>query len=146
MKFLIIIPAHNEEKNIFFTLESLKNQIFKDFEIVVVNDGSTDKTGEIVENFKSQIPNLKLLNLEKSVHEPGAKVVNTFNKGLKSVDVQSFDIICKFDADIIFPDNYLKKVNEVYETNPKAGMVSGLVKIKKSVFEKNLAFDFKGEK
>ncbi|UOE41889.1 glycosyltransferase family 2 protein [Chryseobacterium suipulveris] len=146
MKFLIIIPAHNEEKNIFFTLESLKNQIFKDFEIVVVNDGSTDKTGEIVENFKSQIPNLKLLNLEKSVHEPGAKVVNTFNKGLKSVDVQSFDIICKFDADIIFPDNYLKKVNEVYETNPKAGMVSGLVKIKKSVFEKNLAFDFKDEK
>ena len=146
MKFLIIIPAHNEEKNIFFTLESLKNQSFKDFEIVVVNDGSTDKTGEIVENFKSQIPNLKLLNLEKSVHEPGAKVVNTFNKGLKSVDVQSFDIICKFDADIIFPDNYLKKVNEVYETNPKAGMVSGLVKIKKSVFEKNLAFDFKDEK
>ena len=146
MKFLIIIPAHNEEKNIFFTLESLKNQSFKDFEVVVVNDGSTDKTGEIVENFKSQIPNLKLLNLEKSVHEPGAKVVNTFNKGLKSVDVLSFDIICKFDADIIFPDNYLKKVNEVYETNPKAGMVSGLVKIKKSVFEKNLAFDFKGEK
>lgn len=146
MKFLIIIPAHNEEKNIFFTLESLKNQSFKDFEVVVVNDGSTDKTGEIVENFKSQISNLKLLNLEKSVHEPGAKVVNTFNKGLKSVDVQSFDIICKFDADIIFPDNYLKKVNEVYETNPKAGMVSGLVKIKKSVFEKNLAFDFKDEK
>lgn len=146
MKFLIIIPAHNEERNIFFTLESLKNQSFKDFEIVVVNDGSTDKTAEIVENFQTQTPNLKLLNLEKSAHEPGAKVVNTFNKALESVDIQNFDIICKFDADIVFPENYLEEVNKVYENNPKVGVVSGLVRIKKSVFEKSLAFDFKDEK
>ena len=153
MKFLIIIPAHNEEKNIFFTLESLKNQTFQDFEVIVVNDGSTDKTAEIVHKFISTVTlsgveasNFKLLNLESSVHEPGAKVVRTFNKGLQTTDLNHFDIICKFDADIIFPKNYLKRINEVYENNPKAGMVSGLVKIKKSVFEKSLAFDFKDEK
>ena len=55
MKFLIIIPAHNEEKNIFFTLESLKNQTFQDFEVIVVNDGSTDKTAEIVHKFISTV-------------------------------------------------------------------------------------------
>jgi hypothetical protein len=65
---------------------------------------------------------------------------------LQTTDLNQFDIICKFDADIIFPKNYLKRINEVYENNPKAGMVSGLVKIKKSVFEKSLAFDFKDEK
>ena len=146
MKFLIIIPAHNEEKNIFYTLESLKNQTFQDFEVIVVNDGSTDKTFEIVENFKLQTSNFKLLNLESSQHEPGAKVVRTFNKGLEMADLNRFEIICKFDADIIFPKNYLKKINEVYENNPNAGMVSGLVKIKKSVFEKSLAFDFNDEK
>ncbi|MBE2274604.1 MAG: glycosyltransferase family 2 protein, partial [Flavobacteriales bacterium] len=153
MKFLIIIPAHNEEKNIFFTLESLKNQTFQDFEVIVVNDGSTDKTAEIVHKFISTVTlsgveasNFKLLNLESSVHEPGAKVVRTFNKGLQTADLNHFDIICKFDADIIFPKNYLKRINEVYENNPKAGMVSGLVKIKKSVYEKSLAFDFKDEK
>ncbi len=149
MKFLIVIPTHNEEKNILFCLESLKNQTFRDYEIVVVNDGSTDKTQEVVSSFISDpmiSDKFSILNLEKSEHEPGAKVVRTFNKGLEKADLSRFDIICKFDADIVFPENYLKKVNAIYEENPKAGMVSGIVKIKKSVFEKKLAFDFKDEK
>lgn len=146
MRFLIVIPTHNEEKNILFTLKSLEKQIFRDFSCVVVNDGSTDKTRDIVEEFIQKKPNFKLLNLEKSEHEPGAKVVRTFNNGLDSVDINHFEIICKFDADIVFPADYLLRINKVYETHPKVGMASGLVKIKKAVFEIALAFDFKDEK
>ena len=146
MKFLIIIPTHNEEKNILFCLESLKKQTFRDYKIVVVNDGSTDQTQNIVNEFAAAHPDFEIKNLEKSEHQPGAKVVRTFNKGLEMVDLKDFDIICKFDADIIFPENYLKKIHDVYEKNPKAGMVSGIVKIKKSVFENKLAFDFRDEK
>ena len=132
MKFLIIIPAHNEEENILPCLESLKNQTFQDFKCVIVNDGSTDKTQEIVERF-IQILNTKyqILNLTQSEHQPGAKVVRTFNKGLEAENLQEYDVVCKFDADIIFPSDYLEKINEVYEKNLKAGMVSGLVYIKK---------------
>ena len=132
MKFLIIIPAHNEEENILLCLESLENQTFQGFKCVIVNDGSTDKTQEIVERF-IQIQNTKyqILNLTQSEHQPGAKVVRTFNKGLDTENLENFDVVCKFDADIIFPENYLEKINEVYEKNPKAGMVSGLVYIKK---------------
>ena len=146
MKFLLIIPAHNEEKNILFCLESLKNQTFQDFKCIIVNDGSTDKTQEIVEKFVENNLQFEIYNLKESEYSPGAKVVRTFDKGLELVDFENFDVVCKFDADIIFPENYLKKINEVYEKNPKAGMVSGIVKIKKSIFEKNLAFDFKDEK
>mgnify|MGYP003509099047 CR=1 FL=1 len=146
MKFLLIIPTHNEEKNILFTLKSLQQQTFQDFFCVIVNDGSTDKTKEIVENFVENHSKFKIQNLVLSKHAPGAKVVRTFNKGLESVDLKDFDVICKFDADIIFPSDYLMKLNAIYETNPKAGMVSGLVKIKKSIFENKLAFDFKDEK
>ncbi|GAB1356429.1 glycosyltransferase family A protein [Cloacibacterium normanense] len=138
MKFLIIIPAHNEEENILLCLESLKNQTFQDFKCVIVNDGSTDKTQEIVEDFIKSVTlsgvealSFKVLNLEKSEHQPGAKVVRTFNKGLEAENLQEYDVVCKFDADIIFPSDYLEKINEVYEKNPKAGMVSGLVYIKK---------------
>ena len=138
MKFLIIIPAHNEEKNILPCLESLKNQTFQDFKCVIVNDGSTDKTQQIVENFINSVTlsgvealSFKVLNLEKSEHQPGAKVVRTFNKGLETENLEEYDVVCKFDADIIFPADYLEKVNEVYEKNPKAGMVSGLVYIQK---------------
>ena len=138
MKFLIIIPAHNEEENILPCLESLKNQTFQDFKCVIVNDGSTDKTQEIVEDFIKSVTlsgvealSFKVLNLKKSEHQPGAKVVRTFNKGLETENLENFDVVCKFDADIIFPENYLEKINEVYEKNPNAGMVSGLVYIKK---------------
>lgn len=138
MKFLIVIPAHNEEENILLCLESLKNQTFQDFKCVIVNDGSTDKTQEIVEDFIKSVTlsgvealSFKVLNLKKSEHQPGAKVVRTFDKGLETENLENFDVVCKFDADIIFPENYLEKINEVYEKNPKAGMVSGLVYIKK---------------
>lgn len=130
MKFLIIIPAHNEESNIFPCLESLKSQSFQDFVCVIVNDGSTDKTSEIINDFKVQDSRFNVLDLEKSEHSPGAKVVRTFNKGLESVDWKDFDVICKYDADIVFPTNYLERINQTFETNPKAGIVSGLVYIK----------------
>ena len=135
MKFLIIIPTHNEEQHVLACLESLKNQTFQDFECVVVNDGSTDKTQEIVESFiTNKIVNsqFSILNLSQSEHQPGAKVVRTFNKGLETQNLEEFDVVCKFDADIIFPENYLEKVNEVYLQNPNAGMVSGLVYIEKN--------------
>ena len=131
MKFLIIIPAHNEENNISFCLESLKKQNFQDFVCMIVNDGSTDRTAEIVNNFKNQDSRFRVLDLEKSEHSPGAKVVRTFDKGLQALDWKDFDVVCKYDADIVFPTNYLEKINQTFETNPKAGIVSGLVYIKK---------------
>lgn len=146
MKFLIIIPAHNEEKNIFFCLESLRNQSFADFRCVVVNDGSDDQTGSVADEFSTKDSRFTVLTLPKSEHQPGAKVVETFNKGIQSQNLENFDVICKFDADIIFPSDYLEKINKVYETQPISGMVSGIVKIRKSVFEKQLAFNFQDEK
>ena len=131
MKFLIIIPAHNEENNISFCLESLKKQNFQDFVCMIVNDGSTDRTSEIINNFKNQDSRFRVLDLETSEHSPGAKVVRTFDKGLQALDWKDFDVVCKYDADIIFPTNYLEKINQTFETNPKAGIVSGLVYIKK---------------
>lgn len=131
MKFLIIIPAHNEENNISFCLDSLKKQNFQDFVCMIVNDGSTDRTSEIVNNFKNQDSRFRVLDLEKSEHSPGAKVVRTFDKGLQALDWKDFDVVCKYDADIVFPTNYLEKINQTFETNPKAGIVSGLVYIKK---------------
>ena len=131
MKFLIIIPAHNEENNISFCLESLKKQNFQDFVCMIVNDGSTDRTSEIINNFKIQDSRFRVLDLEKSEHSPGAKVVRTFDKGLQALDWKDFDVVCKYDADIVFPTNYLEKINQTFETNPKAGIVSGLVYIKK---------------
>ena len=136
MKFLIIIPAYNEEESILSCLKSIENQSFKDFSCVVVNDNSTDNTSKIVSRFIEGKNRFSLLERKKNLrlentHSPGAKVIRTFNFGLNSQDLSDFDIICKFDADIIFPTHYLEEINKVYEKNPKIGMASGLVYIEK---------------
>ena len=122
MKFLIIIPAYNEEESILSCLESIENQNFQDFYCIVVNDNSTDNTAQIVSNFienKSRFCLLeRIANLDsENAHSPGAKVVRAFNFGLNSQDLRNFDIICKFDADVIFPTHYLEEINKVYEKN-----------------------------
>ncbi|OGZ35622.1 MAG: hypothetical protein A3A94_02065 [Candidatus Portnoybacteria bacterium RIFCSPLOWO2_01_FULL_43_11] len=65
MHLSVIIPAYNEEKSISNTLLAVDNYLSKQnysYEILVVNDGSKDKTGKIVENFKNLIKNLRLID------------------------------------------------------------------------------------
>ena len=136
MKFLIIIPAYNEEESILSCLESIENQNFQDFYCIVVNDNSTDNTAQIVSSFIEDKDRFYLLERKENLHlenthSPGAKVIRAFNFGLNSQDLRDFDIICKFDADIIFPTHYLEEINKVYEENPQIGMASGLVYIEK---------------
>nr|WP_262896562.1 glycosyltransferase family A protein [Chryseobacterium endalhagicum] len=140
VRFLIIIPAHNEEENLPFTLDSLLQQSFKDFKTVVVNDGSTDKTPELIRKYMDNDSRFETVDLQKSAHQPGSKVVNAFKNGLKTQNTDGFDIICKFDADIILPGNYLETVKNAFENNTEYGLVGGLLYVEKDgnwVYEGN---------
>jgi glycosyltransferase involved in cell wall biosynthesis len=140
LKFLIIIPAHNEQENLPFTLDSLQKQSFKDFKVVIVNDGSTDKTSEVIRKYTAADSRFATIDLEKSAHQPGSKVVNAFKNGLKTQNINDFDIICKFDADIILNENYLFKVEKAFTDHPKFGLVGGLLSVEKNgdwVYEGN---------
>lgn len=140
MRFLIIIPAHNEEGNLPFTLDSLQQQRSKDFKVVVVNDGSTDRTAEIIRRYTETDSRFETINLQKSEHQPGSKVVHAFKNGLQTQAMDEFDIICKFDADIILPENYLTAVEKAFTTHPEYGLVGGLLYIEKDgnwVYEGN---------
>ncbi len=132
MNIYIIIPAHNEEDYIDKTLESLTQQTLLPKQIVVVNDNSTDNTQSIAENYASKYSWVSVLNSKSSdAHLPGSKIINAFNKGLETLD-KNYDLICKFDADIIFPDNYLEKIVNHFQSNKKLGMASGFCYIEKN--------------
>ena len=132
MKTYIIIPAYNEAEFIGETLQSLISQSQPADKIVVVDDGSTDRTPEIVSEFTEKHPEISLTkNTSKGKHLPGSKVVKAFNLGFKTLD-ENFDIVCKFDADLIFPKNYLEKISLHFEENAKIGMVGGFCEIQKN--------------
>lgn len=125
MRFYIVIPAHNEADFIGLTLQSLVSQTMLPKKVVVVNDNSTDKTQEIVETFAKQFSWITLVNNTSSnTHLPGSKIINAFYKGFETLDDQ-YDVICKFDADLIFPDNYLKTLASHFGNNTKLGMAAG---------------------
>ena len=125
MNFYIVIPAHNEAKFIGQTLKSLVKQTLLPKKIVVVNDNSTDETESIVKELTSEYNCIQLLNKQSSEeHLPGAKIIQAFYAGYEALD-SSYDIICKFDADLIFPKNYLEQLARHFKQHDKLGMVAG---------------------
>lgn len=132
MNFSIIIPAHNEQDAIGLTLESLANQTMLPKKVVVVNDNSSDETQKIIQEFETKFSWISLINNTSSnEHLPGSKIINAFYKGYDTLD-QNYDVVCKFDADLIFPPNYLEKLSKHFNLNPKLGMASGFCYINKN--------------
>jgi glycosyltransferase involved in cell wall biosynthesis len=132
MKFYIIIPAHNEQDAIALTLNSLVSQTHLPTHLIVVNDNSKDETEEIVEAYAEKYKWISLINSKSSnKHLPGSKIINAFYKGYERLD-EHYDIICKFDADLIFPNNYLEMLSKHFSDNPKLGMAAGFCYIEKN--------------
>lgn len=131
MDICIIIPCYNEEKWIAHTLSSLVSQTLRAKKIIVVNDNSTDGSQEIINAFAKAHSEISLVNTqEKAAHLPGSKVVNAFTTGFAQLN-DTYDIICKFDADLIFPENYLAEIEQTFAQNEKAGMVGGFCHVYK---------------
>lgn len=131
MKTVVIIPAHNEENYIRSCLDAYLSQTVKPDLLLVVDDNSSDQTALIVAEYGRENQWIQLVRYDSAaVHQPGAKVVRAFNYGLSQLN-EKFEFIGKFDADIILPENYFEIVLKEFEKNPKIGLCSGLLYIKK---------------
>lgn len=131
MTFAIIIPAHNEAAFIGKTIESLIAQTLQPSALIIVNDNSSDETGAIVLSYCETYDWIQLVDIESSnKHMPGSKIINAFNHGLQALET-SYDLICKFDADLIFPENYLNTISNHFRSNTNLGMASGFCYIEK---------------
>ncbi|MEH6407096.1 MAG: glycosyltransferase family 2 protein [Leeuwenhoekiella sp.] len=132
MKIAIIIPAFNESELIGKTLDSLVLQTYKPENLIVVDDNSTDNTAQIAQTYAEKYPWIKvIIKQSEAVHLPGSKVIQAFNYGLERLTTD-YDIICKFDSDLIFPENYLEKVVKTFQKDPKIGMAGGFCYIEKN--------------
>jgi teichuronic acid biosynthesis glycosyltransferase TuaG len=102
--FSIIIPCYNAAKSIEQTLQALSQQSLKDFEAIVINDGSIDQSLQLINNFISKDPRFKLLNLTQNQGLSHAR-----NLGL---DFSRGKYICFLDSDDWWPSDKL----EVFES------------------------------
>ncbi|MBJ7879251.1 glycosyltransferase family 2 protein [Gelidibacter salicanalis] len=109
--FSIIIPLYNKENHIKSTLEHVLAQTFKDFEIIVINDGSTDKSKTVVERIKDD--RLKLLNIKNQ------GVSHARNYGIEKA---SSNLIVFLDADDLWRNNHLTNLKALYTAFPNCGL------------------------
>ncbi len=125
MRFYIVIPAHNEEAHLAITLKSLANQTLLPARIVVVNDNSTDRTEDVLREFTDSYEFIRgVSNTSTPDHLPGSKVIEAFYRGFSELD-DDYDVICKFDADLEFPPDYLQKLKHLFESSDTVGMAGG---------------------
>jgi glycosyltransferase involved in cell wall biosynthesis len=114
-KVTIITPCYNAEAFIAKTIESIRNQTFTDWEHLIVDDGSTDKSAEIVSSYMLDEPRLRLLRQGNS----GA--CNARNHGFKACSPAS-EYLLFFDADDVLEPNMLKVMVEYLDHHPQVGL------------------------
>jgi glycosyltransferase involved in cell wall biosynthesis len=118
MKVTIIIPFYNEEKRI--VLESFY-QIFKNttqYDFILVDDGSSDNTNTILDEFKSKFPNLTILKLDKNIGK--AEAIRA-----AVLSISNTDFIAYYDADLATPFSELDKLIQFSIQNPNYKMIMG---------------------
>jgi glycosyltransferase involved in cell wall biosynthesis len=117
--FSVLIPVHNEEKYITSCLKSIQRQTFTNWEAVILDDGSTDGTAEIVRRISSQDSRIRYF------HQPASGLIEALNHGLKQC-VGKY--LARIDGDDLMPRNLLQEQFDILESQGESTLVTGRVR------------------
>lgn len=108
------------------TLDSVAAQTLTPSLWIVVNDGSTDDTSRILQDYQHRLSYLRIITLpDRGVRSVGPGVIDAFYSGLRTVDLSSFDYLCKLDMDLDLPQDYFRCLIRRMEDRPRLGTCSG---------------------
>lgn len=120
--YVLITPARNEAKFVELTLESVVSQTVLPLRWVVVSDGSTDGTDDIVNKYAAEHPWIELLRMPERRERHFAGKVNAFNAGYATVGDLPYDVIGNLDADVSFEKDYFEFLLNKFAENPRLGV------------------------
>lgn len=109
------------EKFVAAAIESVLSQTFKDFEFIIVDDGSSDSTGEIIENFSKKDDRILTISNEENIG-----LTKSLNK---AITLSTGTYIARMDADDISLPERLQKQVEFLGSNPACGMIGSWAEI-----------------
>lgn len=148
MKYVIVTPVRDEEKNISATIEAVAKQSIQPVEWVIVNDGSTDKTGVIVDAYAQQFPWLHAVHrVNRGFRKSGGGVIEAVNEGLRAIKSEDWAFIVKLDGDLTFTPDYFRRCFDYFLKNPKLGIGGGEIYHEKAgvlLLEENPKFHVRG--
>jgi len=114
----VVIPLYNKEKSVLQTLNSISSQTYHNFEVVIVNDGSTDHSDLVVEKWLStQRTNMSV----KLIHQDNAGVSSARNRGIRE---SIGEYVAFLDADDLWHSSYLEEMARLIDDYPDMGLYS----------------------
>lgn len=123
LKYVLITPARNEAALIENTVKSMVAQTVCPVKWIVVSDGSTDGTDEIVAQYAADTPWLELIRMPERRERDFAAKVRAFNAGYARAATLDYDVIVSLDADISFEPDYFSMLLEKLSLDPGLGVV-----------------------
>ena len=123
LKYVVITPARNEAQFIELTLKSMINQTVLPRKWVIVSDGSTDGTDDIVKKYMAGHPWIELVRMPERTERHFAGKVHAFNAGYTKVRETENEVIVSLDADISFEDDYFAFLLEILSADQGLGLV-----------------------
>jgi glycosyltransferase involved in cell wall biosynthesis len=147
-RYVIITPARDEEKHIEATIESVRRQTALPSEWVVVDDGSTDRTGEILDRAAVGLPWMRVIHRKnRGFRKSGGGVMEAFYDAYNTLKCDNWDFIVKLDGDLSFAPQYFEKCFEHFVGAPDLGIGGGEIHhnvVGKLKLEKNPRFHVRG--
>jgi biofilm PGA synthesis N-glycosyltransferase PgaC len=125
VKYLIITPTHDEEAYIRFTLDSVVAQTVRPEQWIIVDDGSTDNTAKIIQEYVEHYPWIKRVTLPvEGSRELGGRVVRVFYEGFRLIEAD-YDFIVKLDSDLSFASDYFERLLGKFAEDSRLGIAGG---------------------
>jgi poly-beta-1,6-N-acetyl-D-glucosamine synthase len=126
LRYVLVSPCRDESKHMRRTLDSVAAQTVPPALWVVVDDGSTDATPTILDEYVSKLPYLKVVQrTDRGRRSVGPGVVEAFYAGLDTIDLDDFPFLCKLDLDLDLPPRYFEILLGLMKANARLGTVSG---------------------
>lgn len=126
MSHVIVSPCRNEAEFMERTLKSVSAQTERPALWVIVDDGSTDATGEILDRFAAENDWVRIVKKpDRGRRAVGPGVIEAFYYGLDTVDLNDFSYVSKLDLDLELPPRYFEILRARMEENPRIGTCSG---------------------
>ncbi|MCP5064831.1 MAG: glycosyltransferase family 2 protein [Ignavibacteriae bacterium] len=123
-KYILITAAKNEQDYIEGTITSVIKQSIKPILWIIVSDGSTDNTDEIIKSYANKYSFIKFIRTEAKKRNFTSKV-HVLNMALSTIEKNNYDFIGILDADITFQEDYYEKILEEFDRDPKLGLAGG---------------------
>ena len=125
-RYVIIAPCRDEASHMRVTLDSVAAQSVLPTLFIVVDDGSTDETPQILQEYSEKMPYLRVVKrLNRGARSVGPGVIEAFYAGQETVNLEDFDYVCKLDLDLDLPPKYFEILINRMEAEPRLGTCSG---------------------